>query len=70
VISSIKNITTIPDVSIIPTWGIRRNIGNHFNYETGIGVGYVRYFYKSQGFGENEGEAAVNLHLRIGYRFD
>ncbi len=35
------NINFISDISIIPTWGIRRNIGKHFNYETGIGIGYV-----------------------------
>jgi len=68
-ISNIKNISIVPDVSIIPTWGIRRNIGNHFNYETGIGLGYVYFFEKSAGFGENSGSLALNLHLRIGYRF-
>lgn len=68
-ISNSNNSTIIPDISIIPTWGIRRNIGNHFNYETGIGLGYVYYFAKNAGFRNNSGEAAVNLHLRIGYRF-
>ena len=29
----------VGNLSIIPTWGIRRNIGNHFNYEVGIGLG-------------------------------
>jgi hypothetical protein len=27
----------VNQISIIPTWGIKRNIGNHFTYETGIG---------------------------------
>ena len=69
VISGYDNIRVINQVSIIPTWGIKRSIGNHFTYETGIGIGYRYYFAKSAGFSENEGEAAVNLHLRVGYRF-
>lgn len=39
VISNKDNISVISDISVIPTWGIRRNIGNHFNYETGVGMG-------------------------------
>lgn len=69
VISNYDNLRIVSDISIVPTWGIRRNIGNHFNYETGIGVGYVYYFAKNAGYAENEGDVAVNLHLRIGYRF-
>jgi len=49
------------DISFIPTWGIRRNIGTHFNYETGVGIG-LRFF-------SNVSEAVGNLHLRIGYVF-
>ncbi|WP_299313578.1 hypothetical protein [uncultured Aquimarina sp.] len=59
----------VSNLSIIPTWGIRRNIGKHFNYETGIGVGYIHYFSENSGFTKNKGEAAINLHLRIGYQF-
>ena len=40
VISNEDNINFISDISIVPTWGIRRNVGNHFTYETGIGIGY------------------------------
>lgn len=69
VISNYDNKRVVNHISIIPTWGIRRNIGNHFTYETGIGIGYRYYFAKSAGYLENEGEAALNLHLRIGYRF-
>ena len=59
----------IPDLSIIPTWGIRRPISTNFIFETGIGFGYIHYFYKSQGYSYDEGNLAVNLHLRFGYRF-
>jgi len=63
VISNVDNLSVLNNISIIPTWGIRRNIGTHFTYEAGIGIGY-RYY-----FDLNEGETAGNLHLRIGYRF-
>jgi len=69
VISNKENVSVVSDISIIPTWGIRRNIGKHFTYETGIGIGYRYVFAKQAGFLENESEAAVNLHLRIGYKF-
>jgi len=68
VISNYENINIINQVTIIPTWGIRRNIGQHFNYEAGFGIGYRYSFAKSAGFIENEGDIAANLHLRIGYR--
>jgi hypothetical protein len=59
----------VDNLSIIPTWGIRRNLGKHFNYETGVGVGYIHYFSKNAGFTKNKGETAINLHLRLGYQF-
>lgn len=68
VISNYDNISVINQLSIIPTWGIRRNIGNHFNYEVGFGIGYSYAFAKNAGYANNEGEVAVNLHLRIGYK--
>lgn len=69
VLSNYDNVSYVSDISIVPTWGIRRNIGNHFNYEAGLGVGYVHYFAKASGYSEDEDEIIVNLHLRIGYRF-
>lgn len=67
-ISNYDNVI-VNQVSIIPTWGIKRNIGEHFTYETGIGLGYRYYFAKSEGYAQNESSAAFNLHLRVGYRF-
>ncbi|WP_340201720.1 hypothetical protein [Ascidiimonas sp. W6] len=69
VISNQNNINFISDISIIPTWGIRRNIGTHFTYETGIGIGYVHYFKEDNVILLNQSDVVVNLHLRIGYRF-
>ena len=69
VISNYENVEVADQISVIPTWGIKRNIRNHFTYETGIGIGYRYIFAKRVGYFENQGEAALNLHLRIGYRF-
>ncbi|MGO4816940.1 hypothetical protein [Flavobacterium sp. W22_SRS_FP1] len=69
VISNYDNIQIADQISIIPTWSLKRNIGNHFTYETGIGIGYRYIFAKSVGYLENQSETAVNLHLRLGYRF-
>ncbi len=69
IISNEGNIDFISDISIIPTWGLRRNLGSHFTYETGIGIGYIHYFKKDHVILVNESDVAVNLHLRIGYRF-
>ena len=69
VISKHGNIKVRNQISIIPTWGIRRNLGKHFNYETGIGLGYVRYFETEGLFLNKKGEAALNLHIKIGYQF-
>tara|TARA_B110000908_G_C9960494_1_gene316639 strand:+ start:77 stop:622 length:546 start_codon:yes stop_codon:yes gene_type:complete len=52
--------------AIIPKWGIKRNIGRHFNYELGCGAGYV--FQKNFSI-TNSGGIVVDLHLRIGYNF-
>lgn len=50
----------INQVFIGPTWGIRRNLGKHFNYELGLGagLGYRRVIV-----------FAPYINLRIGYRF-
>ena len=69
VISTYDNRRVIKQISFIPTWGIRRNIGEHLNYETGLGVGYRYVYANSARLIEKEKEAAINLHLRIGYRF-
>jgi hypothetical protein len=69
VLSNYDDMALIPDITIIPTWGIRRHIGNHFNYEAGLGFGRQITFTKKQGYDENESETAVNLLLRTGYTF-
>jgi len=69
VVSNYDNVNFISDFSIVPTWGIRRQIGKHFNYETGIGIGYIHFFNPNNVSFDNEADLAINLHLRLGYRF-
>ena len=69
VLFNTNDVPVISDFSIIPTWGIRRNIGKHFNYETGIGVGYSYTFAERAGYAKDESGIELNMHLRIGYIF-
>lgn len=62
------NAPVVSDFSIIPTWGIRRNIGKRFNYEAGLGVGYSYTFAERAGYSKDKGEVELNMHLRIGYK--
>ncbi|WP_281239951.1 hypothetical protein [Flavobacterium praedii] len=74
-----ENITKTADLSIIPTWGIKRQIGSNFTYETGLGLGYRIVYLKPNyynGSSQNVDDVSTNrnqytpyLHLRIGYTF-
>lgn len=64
---------SIDQISFIPKWGIRRSLGNHINYEAGIGFGYVRYIngtaLNNQGgifASGTKGNFTADIHLRIG----
>ena len=52
-------------VRVIPTFGIRRNFGDNFNYEFNAGVGYGYTFDK----GKSNSYTAIDLGLKIGYDF-
>lgn len=79
VINLDDKITKTADLSIIPTWGIKRSIGDHFTYETGVGLGYRLVFLKANSynghaqnvddFNTTESQYTPYLHLRIGYIF-
>lgn len=69
VLFNTDNAPIVGDFSIIPTLGIRRNIGSHFNYEAGLGVGLSHTFAKKAGYSKDKTEMELNMHLRIGYRF-
>ena len=54
----------LDNLLIIPSWGLRRNIGKRFNYEAGIGVGLgIRRDTRI------EVGLTTNAILKIGYRF-
>mgnify|MGYP000445199398 CR=1 FL=1 len=63
-----EDVHVVRDFSIIPTWGIRRNIGEHFNFEAGIGAGYSYTYAERAGYSKDKSEMELNMHLRIGYR--
>lgn len=69
VISNYNNVKVISNISIVPTWGIRRQIGKHFNYEAGAGLRYTYIFSKKAGYFKNRSDVALSGHLRIGYTF-
>lgn len=69
VISNRENAKIADQINIIPKWGIKRSIGQHFNYEAGIGLGIRHIFLKQYGYAEDQDEAALDLHLRVGYTF-
>lgn len=66
VIAADKNVKTPDQISLIPTWGMRRTIGEHINFGTAFGVGGVLEFGDN---GKNSLDLALNLQLKIGYRF-
>lgn len=66
VIPEKNNLNFISSVSVIPKWAIKRTYGNHFTFETGVGVGYIFY---TEDYGDINGEVGADLHLRIGYTF-
>ncbi len=67
-ISSYGNINIKPMLTISSLWGIKRNIGNHFNYEVAVGPGYTHRFSDKYGYGASD-DYSLNIFLRIGYRF-
>lgn len=59
----------VSDFSIIPTLGTRRNIGEHFNFEAGLGAGFSHTYAERAGYSKDKSEFELNMHLRIGYKF-
>lgn len=45
--------TRLADLSIIPTWGLRRQLAENFNFETAIGIGYRVVYFKENSFNGN-----------------
>ncbi|KGO89581.1 hypothetical protein [Flavobacterium suncheonense] len=59
----------IPELHIVPTWGMKRNLSDHFNYELGAGLGYRKVFETNLKQNNNNDDVAFYLHARIGYKF-
>ncbi len=51
-------------ITILPTWGIRRNLGRHLNFEVGAGLGYRTEW---NDFGYRDNSFAAWIPLRIGF---
>ena len=69
VFGALEKSTIMDQINIIPKWGIRRPLGQHFNYEAGLGLGVKHIFRKKYGYSEDKNDAAIDIHLRVGYTF-
>jgi hypothetical protein len=56
-------------IAFIPKWGIRRNIGTNFNYELGLGIGYLTYINQKYATLSDSDGLVIDAHIRIGYNF-
>lgn len=65
------NIDEVPDFIIVsPMWGMRRTLGQHFNYELGAGVGYT-YIGEHKHFTHyHRSDETVALIVRARFGFD
>ena len=66
-----NNIDEVPDFIIVsPMWGMRRTLGQHFNYELGAGVGYS-YVGEYKHFTHyHKSDETVALIVRARFGFD
>jgi hypothetical protein len=53
-------------ITIVPTFGMRRNLGKLFDFELGLGVGYGFYFDGSENYFDNS--LFIIPHLRFGFK--
>lgn len=65
--STINDVNDLTDLAFVPTWGLRRVIGDHVTFETGIGIGCRLVFGEYVGVRENEIKGVLHLNVRIGY---
>jgi len=70
IISSVESLYGRGTVSLGPMWGIRRKMGNRFEFETGAGLIYWLQFTKNAASTENISNLMINLHLRLGVRLN
>ena len=65
IITNSDNLNADNALFVIPSWGLKRNLGDRFNFEIGGGVGYS---YSFVDFEHGEHDIVVNVHLRIGFK--
>jgi hypothetical protein len=68
-ISNYDNKRAENSFAIIPKWGIRRNLGTNFNYELGLGIGYLSFINQKYFTVSDSDGIIIDLHVRIGYNF-
>ncbi|GAF02446.1 hypothetical protein [Saccharicrinis fermentans] len=74
-----KNITVFPSFSVLPMYGLRRNLGKHFNFEFAFGIGhswtfqefdYVDYMTsETETYKGTNSELVYGLRLAFGFIF-
>ena len=60
-----KDVEIRNQIHVIPTFGIRRNFAENFNYEFKAGLGYGTTF----GYDQNQSGAVIDLTLKLGFDF-
>ena len=63
-LSNVEGTYTDKGMTILPTWGIRRNLGKHLNFEAGVGFGYSLRWFR---FDNRRSRGALWIPLRIGF---
>ena len=68
------NVDLNKEFYVIPSWGIRRSIGQSFSFETAIGLGYAWSFneyilYTGEKVSTTDGGVSVGFRLGFGYWF-
>lgn len=64
VISNVSGIEVNEMISLVPTWGLRRNFAEHFNYEFKAGLGIGKILQKGY-----DAQVVPELSFKIGYDF-
>lgn len=64
VISNVSGIEVNPMISLIPTWGLRRNFAKNFNYELQLGLGVGKILKPDYPL-----QVVPNLSFKVGYDF-
>ncbi|AWW29298.1 hypothetical protein DN752_03595 [Echinicola strongylocentroti] len=69
VIGDPKSSDLISDISFRTMWGIRRNIGNHFNYEAITGLSYYYALDEEVTYNDDAVVIFFTFSFKVGYRF-